>query len=61
MSAEALKRVCVWLVQGPGRRPVWLEESERGRMIREQVREVTEGQGCGGPYRCCKDFGLYYE
>lgn len=50
-SAKALSRVCVWLVQGPGTRPVWSEESE-------QARKVAEEQGYGGPYRCCKECGL---
>ena len=38
-----------------------MEENERERTTREVVREVTEEQECIRPYRCGKDFGLYYE
>lgn len=36
-SEKALGQDCPWCVEGTGRRPMWLEQSERGE--REEVRE----------------------
>lgn len=40
-----LRQGCAWLVQGPARRPLWLEPGEQGREQEEerQVKHFTRG------------------
>lgn len=35
-STNALRQECTWLVQGPARRPLWLEPGEQGKQLKKE-------------------------